>query len=111
MTDETTHTSVHHHSDAADDSVRRTYVIIYLALLVLLALTVAVAMVDLGVWSPVVAMVIALVKAALVAVFFMHLNHAPNVVRVFAGAGLLWLLLLFTLVSDYIAGNAITPRP
>ena len=109
MTDETAHATASHHPDTAhESSAHRTYIVIYVALLVLLILTVAVAMVDLGAWSPVIAMAIALVKAALVAVFFMHLNHAPNVVRVFAAAGLLWLLLLFTLVSDYIAGNAVT---
>lgn len=48
---------------------------IFLALIVLTGVTVAVAYVDLGELNLFVALGIATVKAMLVAVFFMHLNH------------------------------------
>lgn len=102
------HASTSEAGETHSPSSRRTYVLVYVALLVLLVLTVGVATLDLGVFSAVVAMSIALVKALLVAVFFMHLDHASPMVRVFAGAAILWLLLLFTVAGDYLAGNAVT---
>jgi caa(3)-type oxidase subunit IV len=50
-----------------------------------------------------VALAIALTKAALVMIYFMHLRHSTFLARVFAGAGLIWLLhfIIFTL-SDYL---------
>jgi caa(3)-type oxidase subunit IV len=42
-------------------------------------------------------------KASLVMIYFMHLRHSTFLARVFAGAGVLWLLhfIIFTL-SDYL---------
>jgi caa(3)-type oxidase subunit IV len=44
-----------------------------------------------------------MIKAALVMTYFMHLRHSTFLARVFAGAGLIWLLhfITFTL-SDYL---------
>ncbi len=53
----------------------RNYVVVFSALLVLTALTVAVYQVHLGAWNLVVAVVIATMKAALVVVVFMHMAH------------------------------------
>jgi cytochrome c oxidase subunit 4 len=51
------------------------YIGVFAALIVLTVITVAVSYVDLGAANTVVAMVVATVKASLVAAFFMHLTH------------------------------------
>ncbi|MEX0803566.1 MAG: cytochrome C oxidase subunit IV family protein [Candidatus Binatia bacterium] len=83
---------------------RKTYFLVFGALLFLTLLTAGVAYVDLGPLSFAVALAIAMTKAALVMLFFMHLNHSGFLVKVFAGAGVLWLLhmLTFTL-ADYLS--------
>ena len=82
----------------------RTYFIIYLILLALLALTVAIAYVDLGPWGIVVALIIAIVKALLVMFYFMHLRSTNPLVWLFAGAGFVWLgILFFYSISDYLS--------
>ena len=56
---------------------------VFVALLILTGLTVGVAQYDLGAIDLSMAMLIATVKAVLVAVFFMHLNHDKGVNRLF----------------------------
>ncbi len=53
---------------------RRTGIAVFVALLLLTVVTVLVSYVDLGLWNAVVALLIASVKASLVALFFMHLK-------------------------------------
>jgi cytochrome c oxidase subunit IV len=82
---------------------RRTYLAIFGALLALTALTTFVAFFDLGALNPAVAMTIAVVKATLVVLFFMHLRHSDHVTWIVAGAAVFWLLILFVLIlSDYL---------
>lgn len=79
------------------------------ALMALTAITVGVATVDLGVLNPVAALTIAVVKALLVLVFFMHLRYSSRVTWLVAGAGLFWLLILFgLLMGDYATRVPIT---
>jgi cytochrome c oxidase subunit IV len=81
----------------------RTYLKIAAALLALLVLTVLVARIDLGPLNAVVALSVAIAKAILVAIFFMHLNLSSPMVRVFAGAGLVWLSIMMGLtLGDYL---------
>lgn len=68
----------------------RTYTVIFLALLVLLALTVIASRFDAGPLNPVIAMGIAVAKAVLIVLYFMHLRYAAPLVRVFACAALVW---------------------
>jgi cytochrome c oxidase subunit IV len=80
----------------------RTYFAIFAALLAFTAITVAVAFVDLGLLNPVVALSIAVVKATLVVLFFMHLKYSSRLVWVVGGAAIFWLgILLVLLLSDY----------
>lgn len=73
------------------------------ALLLLLALTVALAHVLHGAPSLIAGMLIAVAKAGLVAVFFMELIKGSAQVRIFAAASLLWLVIIFSLtLSDYL---------
>jgi len=81
---------------------KRTYFWVAALLFVLLVLTIAMAYVDLGSLNIVVAMTIAIAKAVLVVLFFMHLRYSSRVTWVFASAGVFWLLILFILtMSDY----------
>jgi cytochrome c oxidase subunit 4 len=79
-----------------------TYYVIFAALMVGTALTVAAAFVDLGPLNIVVALTIAIVKASLVVLFFMHVKYGDRLNWVVVGAGLFWLLILLSmLMLDY----------
>ena len=87
---------MHEHVDAV-----KTYVLVFVALIVLTVVTTAVAFVDLGPFSVVAALGIAVCKMLLVALFFMHLRHSTRLTRLVVIGGLLWLgiLLVFTLAD------------
>lgn len=70
------------------------YVKVFLALIFLTALTTAIAYLDLGAFNTVVALVIAVCKASLVVLFFMHLKEQAGMTRVVIVAALLWLSVL-----------------
>ncbi|MBI5576236.1 MAG: cytochrome C oxidase subunit IV family protein [Deltaproteobacteria bacterium] len=70
------------------------YLAVFAALLVLTGATVAVSYVDLGFWNVATALLIASVKASLVALFFMHLKHEGVLVWTFALVPVLFLLLI-----------------
>jgi cytochrome c oxidase subunit 4 len=81
----------------------KTYYAVFAALLVLTAVTTGAAFVDLGPFNVAVAMGIAVVKAVLVALFFMHLRHSSRLIIVFVLASLAWLgHLIIGSLSDYI---------
>ena len=81
---------------------RSTYFGVYIALVVLTVLTTTVAFFDLGLANPVVALSIAILKATLVVLFFMHLKYGTRLMWVVAGASVFWLLILLLLIlSDY----------
>ena len=83
------------------DSIR-TYALVLLALLVLTAVTTLVAFVDLGEFSVVVALAIAVCKMLLVALFFMHVRHSTKLTKLVVLGGLLWLVILLMLtLSDF----------
>lgn len=83
---------------------RRVYYAVFVALLVLTAITTAVAFVDLGPWNTVVALGIAFLKATLVALFFMHVKYSPRLTQVIVAGGLFWLAILIVLtLSDFVS--------
>jgi len=83
------------------DSIK-TYVMVLLALLALTGITTAVAYVDLGSFSVVVALAIAVCKMLLVALFFMHIRHSNQLTKLVVVGGLLWLAILLVLtLSDF----------
>jgi cytochrome c oxidase subunit IV len=75
----------------------RTYTVVFVALLILAALTTAVAYIDLGLFNTIIAMSIATAKMLLVALFFMHLRYSPGLSRIASIVGLFWLALLVAL--------------
>jgi len=82
------------------DSVK-TYALVFALLILLTITTTAVAFVDLGPFSVVVALTIAVCKMLLVALFFMHVRHSSKLTRLVLLGGLMWLgiLILFTLAD------------
>ncbi len=80
----------------------RTYVLVFAVLIALTVLTTAVAFVDLGPFSVVVALAIAVCKMLLVALFFMHMRHSTRLTRLVVLGGLLWLIILILLsLTDF----------
>jgi cytochrome c oxidase subunit IV len=73
---------------------KKLYFMVFLSLIVLTAITTAVAFIDLGPFNTVVALVIAVMKASLVVLFFMHLKYQTGMTRVVILAALLWLAVL-----------------
>lgn len=83
-------------------SHRGSYYATFVALMVLLGVTVGVAHFHLGAWSAPVALAIAALKTVLIGTIFMHLNTESPLVRLFAVAGFLWLALMLSItLSDY----------
>ena len=81
----------------------RRNLIIWAALMVLLALTCYAAFWKLGTLTTVISFTIAAVKSALVLVFYMELKEARALMRLAAGAGLIWAGVLFALtLSDVL---------
>ena len=79
------------------------YYQVFLALLVGTGLTVAAAFVDMGSMNNVVMLTIAIIKATLVILFFMHVRWSSKLTWVIAMAGFFWLLILFGVtMGDYL---------
>jgi cytochrome c oxidase subunit IV len=75
---------------------------VYVALLLLVALTVEAARHDLGRMNFVVATSIAAVKAVLIMVYFMHVLRSVQITKLVACVGFFGLAILFTLtLADY----------
>jgi cytochrome c oxidase subunit 4 len=71
--------------------------------MVLTILTVWVSRIDLGEMNTVVAMAVAIVKASVVILWFMHVIHSPRLTWIVIIASFLWLAVLFVLTfSDYL---------
>ncbi len=93
------------HTQQAEQSIG-TIVSCFLALLLLLGLTVGVSRFELGRWSFGVAVLIATAKGALIVLFFMRVKFSERLIWIFAGAGFYWLALFVGLVlSDYFTRN------
>ena len=72
--------------------------------MVLTAVTVLVALKDFGEWNIIIALGIAVTKASLVILYFMHVRYSDKLTWVIISAGFMWLAILFVLtMSDYYA--------
>jgi cytochrome c oxidase subunit 4 len=81
----------------------RTYYLIFLILMVCTAITVAVAFVDLGPLNAVVAMTIAVLKATLVVLFFMHVKYSTRLTWAVVLGSVFWLGILIVMTAgDYL---------
>jgi cytochrome c oxidase subunit 4 len=85
-------------------SPKSTYYAIFGALMVLTGVTVAVAFINLGVFNFPVALGIAITKATLVILFFMHVKYSSRLTKLFVGMAFLFLAILFGLtLTDYMS--------
>jgi len=93
---------------------KKVYFVIFGALMILTALTVWVANIDLGSekLNTVVALAIAVTKAMLVVLYFMHVRYSSRLTWVVVAGGFLWLLIMVGLtLSDYLSrGLLVYPR-
>jgi cytochrome c oxidase subunit IV len=79
-----------------------TYVGIFGALMVLSAITVGAAFVNLGSLNPVVAMVIAIIKATLVILYFMHVKYSSRLTKITVVMSFFFVAILFAeMFMDY----------
>ena len=87
---------------------RRLYFLIFGALMVLTAITVYAANINLGSekLNTIVALTIAVIKATLVILFFMHARYSPRLTWVVIASGFLWLVIMIGLtLADYLSRN------
>lgn len=83
---------------------RKNYLLVWIALLLLLALTCGLAKVDLGPFNNVVALAISITKMLLVVLFFMHGRYEKPITWIFICAGMIWFLIMVDLtLSDYMS--------
>ncbi|HVT94391.1 MAG TPA: cytochrome C oxidase subunit IV family protein [Bryobacteraceae bacterium] len=91
----------------------RTYVLVWLALMILTAVTWQVALLDLGSWNIVAAITIACIKMTLVIAIFMHARSVEALTKLYVLAGFFWLLILLAFfLMDYLSRSwQVVPRP
>jgi cytochrome c oxidase subunit 4 len=81
----------------------KVYFAVATSLFVLLALTVWIFEVDLGRFAVAAALAVAVVKAVLVVLYFMHVKYSSRLVWLFASGGVFWLMILFMFtLSDFL---------
>lgn len=84
----------------------KTYLLVFIGLLLLLLITASASFIDLGPFNAAVAIGIAVLKALLILLFFMHLKISDWAIRLVSLSAFVWLGLLFTLsFSDFLTRN------
>ena len=82
---------------------RRTYYAIFAILMLCTTATVLIAFVDLGPFNTVAALTIAVFKAVLVILFFMHVKYSTRLTWAVVVGSVFWLgILLVLTMSDYL---------
>ena len=82
---------------------KRTYYVIFGILMLCTYLTVQAAFFDLGSFNTVAALTIAVFKAALVVLFFMHVKYSTRLTWAVVAGSIFWLGILLALtMSDYL---------
>ncbi len=83
---------------------RRSYFTVFVALMMLTMLTYSAAYWDFGSLNFAIAMAIAVTKATLVVLIFMHVRYSARLVWVFVVAGFAWLFLMIAgTFQDYLS--------
>ena len=94
-----------HSSEAPTHHVTppRVYIVIFSALMVMTAITVGVAFLNLGILNTPIALAIAGMKATVVILYFMHVRYSTRLTWVVVVGSFLWLGVLFVLTfTDYL---------
>ena len=82
----------------------RIYLIVFVVLMGLTAVTIFISYHDLGSLNNVVALTIAVTKATLVILYFMHIRYSPSLTKLVAAGSFLWLIILLSItMADYIS--------
>ena len=90
----------------------RTYVTIFAALMVLTLVTVLAAYVNLGAFNPVVAMALAIFKATLVVLYFMHVKYSSRLTKLVVLTGIFFLVILLgETMMDYASRGFLPTLP
>jgi cytochrome c oxidase subunit IV len=90
---------------------KKIYYGVFAALMALLGATVVIAYIHLGKLNVIVALTIAVIKATLIILYFMHVRYSSRLLWVFVGAGFFWLMILFALsFSDFLTRGWL-PQP
>jgi len=88
----------------------RIYWGVFISLLVLTVVTTGIAYVDLGRFNLVVALAIAMFKATLVILFFMHVKYSTKLTKTIVASGFVFLLVLvFFTMTDLLTRNITAP--
>jgi cytochrome c oxidase subunit 4 len=91
---------------------KNVYLTVFGLLMLLTGATVAVAFVDLGNLNVFVALGVAVAKASLVVLFFMHVKYSPTITKLVVVAAIVWLGLLFGItMSDYLTRGWLVAPP
>ena len=89
---------------------KRTYIFVWIALMILTVLTATVSTINLGQFSGPVALAIASIKALLVAMFFMHLRWSGSMMRIVVCAAIFWLAIMISLtLGDILTRGRVAP--
>jgi cytochrome c oxidase subunit 4 len=90
----------------------RTYLLVFVSLMVLTFATVAASRYDFGEANTIVALAIAVLKATLVVLFFMHVKYSNRLVQLMVAAAFVWLALLIGgSLSDYVSRGRVNHGP
>jgi cytochrome c oxidase subunit 4 len=91
------------HSPAHHQAPLVMYFAVFFGLMLFTILTVAASRVNLHEWNTPIALAIAVIKATLVILWFMHVIHSPRMTWVIVISSFLWLGVLFVLMfADYL---------
>ena len=90
---------------------RKIYYAVFVALLILTYATVAVSKIDLGRFNTIVALAIAVTKAVMVVLFFMHVRYSTRLTKLVVVGGFVWLALLIGLTMADVVTRGWIPIP
>lgn len=82
----------------------KVYLLIFAALLIFTAITVAAAFVEMGPFNPIIALAIACTKAVLVVLYFMHIRYSSKLMKLTVTSGVFMFLVLISMtLADYMS--------
>ena len=88
----------------------KTYWAVFLSLLALTVVTYLVAKLELGRFNLVVALIIAIFKASLVILFFMHVKYATKLTKTIVASGFVFfVIMIFFTMTDLLTRNITAP--
>ncbi len=95
--------TTHTHTEQHHITTNKTYIIVWIILMILTAVTVYVSYINFGILNIVIALVVASIKASVVALYFMHLKFEDSITWVFAlfPLSLLALLIAMTITDTF----------